>query len=121
MNPPYDNKLHVKFLKRACELGNNIISIQPAGWLIRLYKKTLNNDDSKLFKLFNEVETNVELVEGNNFFDAAISDQLGIFNINKLNKVDGIDIKALNTSTYMHFDDANNINLFEADNLLKVL
>ena len=50
MNPPYDNKLHVKFLKRACELGNNIISIQPAGWLIRLYKKTLNNDDSKLFK-----------------------------------------------------------------------
>ena len=24
MNPPYDNKLHVKFLKRACELGNNI-------------------------------------------------------------------------------------------------
>lgn len=121
MNPPYDNKLHVKFLKHACDLGNNIISIQPAGWLIRLYKKTLNNDDSKLFKLFNEVETNVELVEGNNFFDAAISDQLGIFNINTLNKVDGIDIKALNTSTYMHFDDANNINLFEADNLLKVL
>ena len=121
MNPPYDNKLHVKFLNRVCELGNNIISIQPAGWLIRLYKKTLNNIDSKLFKLFNEVETNVELVEGNNFFDAAISDQLGIFNINTLNKVDGIDIKALNTSTYMHFDDANNINLFEADNLLKVL
>ena len=121
MNPPYDNKLHVKFLKRVCELGNNIISIQPAGWLIRLYKKTLNNIDSKLFKLFNEVETNVELVEGNNFFDAAISDQLGIFNINTLNKVDGIDIKALNTSTYMHFDDANNINLFEADNLLNVL
>ena len=85
MNPPYDNKLHVKFLKHVCELGNNIISIQPAGWLIRLYKKTLNNVDSKLFKLFNEVETKVELIEGNNFFDAAISDQLGIFNINTRN------------------------------------
>ena len=121
MNPPYDNKLHLRFLEKSVQISNEVVSIQPIGWLIRLYKKILNNIDSKLFNLFNIYKTDVEMIEGNDYFDVALSDQLGIFNINMNKKENGIDIKKINDTKYYHFENAQNINLFETDTLLKDL
>lgn len=33
MNPPYDRDLHLKFLSKAIEVGDEVVSIQPVRWL----------------------------------------------------------------------------------------
>ena len=40
MNPPYSRNLHLKFLKKAIEVSDNVVSIQPANWIKPLqYRK----------------------------------------------------------------------------------
>lgn len=34
MNPPYSGTTHLKFLEKTIEIANNVISIQPCGWLM---------------------------------------------------------------------------------------
>ena len=43
MNPPYDRSMHLKFLEKTIQIGDNVISIQPVRWLEESVGKTKKN------------------------------------------------------------------------------
>ena len=66
MNPPYDKDLHLKFLEKCIEISNNVISIQPATFLVNLRK------DSKLkhYNKFKEkIDKHVKFISIENYND----------------------------------------------------
>lgn len=58
MNPPYDNKLHEKFLMKVLDISNNGVSIQPAVWINKANKnrKTFKNIINKCQGRISDIE-----------------------------------------------------------------
>ena len=77
MNPPYDNSLHEKFLIKAFDIANIIVSIQPNTWLLGQHQKT------KITNLINQYYTNIENIDGNMYFDAMLNKDIAIIYTNK--------------------------------------
>lgn len=50
MNPPYDRDLHLKFLEKTIEVGENVISIQPVRWLEEVVGKDKKKSNYNKFE-----------------------------------------------------------------------
>ena len=124
-NPPYNNGLHEKFLEKFLDISEQVISIQPASWLLTKKK------NKKICDKLDKVYCNIETVNGNDVFDAGFTSNLCIiktnnneiseiiFNGEKFNNI--YDIEIVNDKLFVQFKHiilplANNQNL--SDNLL---
>ena len=76
-NPPYDNGLCNKFLVKSFELAEISVSVMPSAWLLGKKQKT------DITKWFDKYGGEIEEINGNDYFDAAIG---GTISINYLNQ-----------------------------------
>ena len=86
MNPPYAQNLHLKFLEKTIEIADNVVSVQPSGWLT----DTFANEKRSNFKKYeNTILKHLADIEIYDWMDASImfgiiSHQgVAIFNCNK--------------------------------------
>ena len=61
MNPPYDRKLHLKFLEKTIEISENVVSIQPVRWITDPNAKF--NKSSALKKYENTIAKHIKDLE----------------------------------------------------------
>lgn len=80
MNPPYNHGLCNKFLEKSLQFADNVVSVQPSGFI------TNQNKDKKLIEKLNNYDLFVEEVNGNAYFDAHFTTQVAIFTIDTTNK-----------------------------------
>ena len=89
MNPPYDKNLHIKFLSKASEISEKVVSIQPLTWLEDIYAS--ENKNSNFNKLLNigisEIESvgllsDIFITEGNATYN------VGIITVDKQKNID---------------------------------
>jgi len=69
MNPPYDRNLHLKFLEKTIEVGENVISIQPDVWLNKNKVNTpigkkRTKFNGKIYKIYNLTHDEANLAFG---------------------------------------------------------
>ena len=90
MNPPYDNKLHEKFLSKLLDITETGVSIQPSVWLNRA-----NRNRKRFRPLIDKCNgriSHIELIshrEINDLFETGNSLQdCGIFVWNKISSLD---------------------------------
>ena len=83
MNPPYMRSLHLRFLERAIQLVDNVVSIQPVRWL---YDPTAKyNAASDYIKYKNSISKHISdielynIEEAKSVFDIAVSSTVGIY------------------------------------------
>ena len=66
INPPYDRSLHLDFLEKCIEISDNVVSIQPATFLINLR----NNGKAKRYNKFKEkIDKHVKFINIENYND----------------------------------------------------
>ena len=87
MNPPYDRGLHLKFLEKAIQVSENVISIQPVGWLeesVNKDKKTVacNKYEESISKHIKDLEI-ISSEEAKKIFNILLSTNLGIYICNE--------------------------------------
>lgn len=78
-NPPYDNGLCNKFLVKSFELAEISVSVMPSAWLLGKKQKT------NITKWFDKYGGEIEEINGNDYFDAAIGSSLSINYLDKDN------------------------------------
>lgn len=86
LNPPYERNLHFTFLNNAIEHSNlYALSIEPCNWLILPYTQSVNpkSDKAKCIQGVEKFESNIEVIQGMEYFDAFIAPKLSINLINK--------------------------------------
>ena len=79
MNPPYARNLHLKFLEKAIEVSDNVISIQPVSWLEDIGPQL--NEKSQYYKYENSISKhiyNLDKIEGKDATLDAI-DEISLF------------------------------------------
>lgn len=87
MNPPYNRSLHLKFLEKVIENADNVISIQPVGWLtnpLAKYNKSSNYKkyENSISKHIYDIEIiNSEFIKES--FDISLSCDTSIYMCNK--------------------------------------
>lgn len=119
MNPPYDNGLHLVFLKKTSEISNKIISVQPCNWL---YLNSSQKRTKDVRELVNRYHTEAEVYKnGRKLFDEIRSKSyISILNIDCTKEDDYILIKDdsidYNISEYHNIDD---VKLFGNDPIWK--
>ena len=92
MNPPYDRSLHLKFLEKAVEISDNVVSIQPIRWLqdpLAKYKKS--SDYEKYEDNISKHIENIEIIDtktARKQFNIEVLQPLGIFTINSTKNSD---------------------------------
>ena len=104
-NPPYDNKLHEKFLYKYLDISNKIISIQPATWLLA---KTKNKN---ICDKINNCYVDIETIHASDYFDARLQQEITI---------NHIDISKKKNIIYdnIQYDDIYNISVYSNDKYL---
>ena len=78
MNPPYDNGLHLKFLKKISEISNKIVSIQPCNWL---FLQSTRRVTKEVRELVDKYYTEIEVYDGPNtmkLFDGDVASKTNI-------------------------------------------
>jgi len=86
-NPPYKQKLHLKFLDLAIELSTQyILFVEPGGWLLdeRIYSPIRLKTEKPVKDKLNLYGGNIELFNSKKYFDVEISTYLSITFIDKL-------------------------------------
>ncbi|MBP5454964.1 MAG: hypothetical protein J6Y37_00510 [Paludibacteraceae bacterium] len=86
LNPPYERNLHFTFLKKAIESSfRYVLSIEPCNWLILPYKGNVskNSDKGKCIQYVETYYSDIEVIQGMEYFDAYIAPKLSINLINK--------------------------------------
>ena len=69
MNPPYDKSLHLKFLEKTIKISDNVVSVQPSGWITDTYV----NEKHSLFKKYpDSILKHIKDVELYDWQDASI-------------------------------------------------
>ena len=97
MNPPYDKTLHEKFFLKSFDIcSGNIVTIEPASWLLG------NRRNKELCNKVNSYKSEIELVNGSLFNDAEIQCQVTINHIDKTSSETGITI---NNKVYQSTND----------------
>lgn len=83
MNPPYDGNLHLKFLEKAIQISENIVSIQPIRWLEESVGKDKKSSAYNKYKeSISEHIKDLEIVlsqEAKKLFDIILPVNLGIY------------------------------------------
>ena len=87
MNPPYDRGLHLKFLEKAIQVCDNVISIQPVGWLeesVNKDKKSVacNKYEESISKHLKDLEI-ISSEEAKKIFNILLPTNLGIYICNE--------------------------------------
>ena len=64
MNPPYSRTLHLQFLEKVIDIADNVVSIQPVGWLtnpLAKYNKSSNYKkyENSISKHIYDIEINI--------------------------------------------------------------
>ena len=81
MNPPYDNGFYQKFVIKCFDfVADQLIWVAPLSWL--LGKKQNKKITSQIDKYHSDIET----INGNDYFDAAIGGTMGIVFVNMDNQ-----------------------------------
>ena len=112
-NPPYDHGLHIKFLHKACNLANHIVTVQPATWFIGKKK------DAKMTKIL-EASTNklaIDLIDGARYFQGGILGQLAIASVD-FNDDGKVDIT--NNDETFSFNNIKEITVFSLDKIMTI-
>lgn len=83
MNPPYARSLCNEFFEKTLNVCNKVITVQPINWL------TGRKQNTKITNLIDGFETDIELINGNNFFDAVFFANVSIncVNLTKLGNI----------------------------------
>ena len=69
MNPPYDKSTHLKFLEKVIKIADNVVSVQPSGWLTDTY---VNEKKSNFKKYENSILKHIKDIELLDWIDATI-------------------------------------------------
>ena len=77
-NPPYDRTLHIKFLQKFFNLGNEIVTVQPSVWL------TGQTKNKNICNIINNIGATIESIKASDYFDAIIAQPMSINYINQL-------------------------------------
>ena len=85
-NPPYDNGLCNKFLVKSFELAEISVSVMPSAWLLGKKQKT------NITKWFDKYGGEIEEINGNDYFDAAIGSSLSILEIRNIDILEYPDV-----------------------------
>ena len=101
MNPPFN--LGIKFFSKILDISDKAVTIQPSNWLL-----TEKQNKSIINKLEN-VYSNIELLNGNEYFDAGFAQDISI------NYIDNTKDKTiiLNGKHYNNFSDIKKYSLDE--------
>jgi hypothetical protein len=82
MNPPYDKSLHLKFLEKTIEIADNVVSVQPCGWLTDTYadekKSNYKKYENTILKHLYDIEL-YDWVDACIFFKIISHQGVGIF------------------------------------------
>ena len=123
MNPPYEKKLHERFLLQTLDITNKLITVQPLTWL------TNQKQNKEITQKIDNLYCNIEQIDPNKYFDALFAQDIAIqyidkdknqeiiFNDNKYNKCNEIS-KNSNNKLLMEFKNIilNNIDKSLDDN-----
>lgn len=63
MNPPYDKNLHLKFLEKAIQVCENVVSVQPSGWITDTYVNEKKSNFKKYEKSILKHIKQIELID----------------------------------------------------------
>lgn len=86
LNPPYERNLHFTFLKKAlCTSSRYVLSIEPCNWLILPYKSNVSKSSDKweCIQYVEKYYSDIEVIQGMEYFDAFIAPKLSINLIDK--------------------------------------
>ena len=111
-NPPFDNGLGNNFLSKFFDIcKGEICSVQPSTWLLGKAKTNAINNIKNNINLY---YTNIESINGQEYFDAGISGQMSINYIDMLNKSNDIifDDKV--------YSNCNDITLYSNDEFVNI-
>lgn len=96
MNPPYCGKNrneyneHLKFLNKAISVSNVVISVEPIMFLFKSYdRKSPEYTEKEILSTIEKYGVEVNEIDGNEVFDAAFGNKLGIlkFDTTKRNNI----------------------------------
>ena len=94
MNPPYAKSLHLQFLDKCINIGEKVISVQPATFLINVRKD--GKAKTQYIPLKNKLEGHVKSCEingMNRYFKTGLYVPFTIINIDNTQKYDEIDFE----------------------------
>ena len=94
MNPPYDRGLHLKFLEKCIEIGEKVVSVQPATFLINTRKD--GKAKTQYIPLKNKLEGHVKSCEINGMnkeFHTGLYVPFTIINIDNTKEYNEIDFE----------------------------
>lgn len=100
MNPPYDGETHLKFLQKAIQVADNVVSIQPIRWLEEVVgkdKKTsyYNKYEESISKHIKDLET-ITAENAKKMFDILLPVNCGIYVCDQRG---GFDYKSISENT----------------------
>jgi hypothetical protein len=106
MNPPWNKKLHLSFLKKIVDLGEKIVSVQPVGWLMCERKPS-----SAIEAIRGKVQQ-VDVFDGQPVFNIEVGCLCGIFYIdNKINR-QSLVINDKHSNKKIQYENIDDINHF---------
>lgn len=115
MNPPYDGKLHLKFLAKTIEISNKVSSIEPFAWITRRGGKGIIKQCKDYIQDYGaEIEV---LRDPQKEFGISLPDMLSINFIDTTNKKK-IFIENLEACEHNVYDDVEKITRYGQDPLL---
>lgn len=116
MNPPYlgenrnEYNEHLKFLNKAISVSNVVISVEPIMFLFKSYdRKSPEYTEKEILSTVEKYGVEVNEIDGNEVFDAAFGNKLGILKFDMTRKfsiiVDGKIYESYNDITKFSHDD----------------
>ena len=106
MNPPYKGGLHIDIFNKAFDLlkeGGSMTSIQPATPFLNSNTPKPNSKDIKIRKIVQDYVSELEMVNGNQLFNARLFVPLSIIRITKV-----LDVSKNIPVIYNHIDNVDN-------------
>ena len=103
MNPPFNRSLHLKFLEKTIQIGDNVVSIQPVRWLeegVARYKKNsaYNKYEESISKHIKDLDIISQEDSDTYFPSVSFSFELGIYTCDKDG---GYDYKKLSDNSIL--------------------
>jgi len=117
-NPPYKQGLHLEFLEKAIEISDVYVAfIQPATWVLNEKNSDRNTIQKKLSIEIEKYNLKIELHNGLSLFkNASVGTYIGIFLINKKEKMTLIKVDDKTTGNIHHFKNINEISKYGNSN-----
>src|SRR5574344_497957 len=123
MNPPYKDRMHLKFLDTGIKLSKKILlSIQPCNWLIKQGGTNFRggNTERRVIGAIEKFGADIDLVNGAQFFDAGLLAELSINLIDKNRSENERKIKVFGdlSNSITEYSHVSDISKFGDDKLI---